>query len=89
MQIEYIVHIWQEGSQFIAQALPLDVVSSGQTVAEARTALDEAMSLFLATLNDMGTLAEILEEAGYVYEQGTWSSPVWVATERHSALVEA
>jgi predicted RNase H-like HicB family nuclease len=89
MQIEYIVNIWQEGQHFIAQAIPLDIVSSGTTPAEARAALDEAVNLFLKTICDMNTLDEVLEEAGYIYEQGTWLSPTWIATERHSTLVGA
>ena len=31
MNIEYTVQIWQEGDQFIAHAMPLDVMSSGAT----------------------------------------------------------
>jgi hypothetical protein len=28
MRVDYTVTIWKEGSQFIAQALPLDVISA-------------------------------------------------------------
>ena len=38
--IEYTVHIWQEGNQFIAHAMPMDVMSSGLTPESARKALD-------------------------------------------------
>jgi predicted RNase H-like HicB family nuclease len=65
INIEYTVQIWKEGNQFISHAMPLDDMSSGQTPEEARKALDEAVNLFLATAADMGTLDEILEEAGY------------------------
>ncbi len=63
--IEYTVHIWKEGYQFVAHAMPLDIASSGQTPEEARKALDEAVHLFLVTAADMGTLEEVLQEAGY------------------------
>lgn len=63
--IDYTVHIWQEGSQFIAHAMPLDVISSGPTPDAARKALDEAVKLFLLTLEDLGTTAEVLQECGY------------------------
>ena len=89
MNIEYTVHIWKEGNQFIAHAMPLDVMSSGRTPDEARKALDEAVHLFLVTAEDMGTLEEVLEEAGYEFVQGNWVSPSWIATERHSAMVGA
>jgi predicted RNase H-like HicB family nuclease len=65
MNIEYTVHIWKEGNQFVAHAMPLDVASSGQTPEHARKALDEAVHLFLVTAADMGTLNEVLQEAGY------------------------
>lgn len=70
MNIEYTVQIWKEGNQFVAHAMPLDVMSSGRTPEEARKALDEAVHLFLVTAADMGTLDEILEEAGYELVEG-------------------
>ena len=58
--IEYTVQIWREGGQFVAHAMPLDVMSSGKGPDEARKALDEAVHLFLVTASDMGTLEAIL-----------------------------
>ena len=69
--IEYTVHIWEEGGQYVAHAMPLDVMSSGGTPEEARKALDEAVHVFLVTAADIGTLKEILEEAGYEMKKGT------------------
>jgi len=60
MNIDYTVQIWREGQQFVAHAMPLDVMSAGPTPAEARTALYEAVDLFLATATEMDTLDEIL-----------------------------
>ena len=82
--IEYTVHIWKEGNQFVAHAMPLDVMSSGGTPEQARRALDEAVHLFLVTAADTGTVKEVLEEAGYELKEGKWVSPSWVATEKHS-----
>ena len=87
MNIDYTVNIWKEEGQFVAHAMPLDVMSAGQTVEEARTALDEAVHLFLATAADMGTLENVLREAGYEWLADTWVAPSWVSTERRSALV--
>jgi predicted RNase H-like HicB family nuclease len=87
MHIEYTVQIWKEGSQFVAHAMPLDVMSSGKTPEEAGKALDEALHLFLVTATDMGTLQEVLQECGYELQEGQWVCPVWVATERRSAAV--
>jgi predicted RNase H-like HicB family nuclease len=65
MKIEYTVQIWSEGEQFVARAMPLDVMSSGGTPEEARAALDEAVHVFLVTAAHEGSLEEILYEAGY------------------------
>ena len=85
--IEYTVQIWKEGDQFVAHAMPLDVMSSGTTPEEARKALDEAVHLFFVTVTEMGTLEEILLEAGYELSEGKWVGPAWVAVERHSAVL--
>ncbi|KYC40448.1 hypothetical protein WA1_26340 [Scytonema hofmannii PCC 7110] len=87
MQINYTVQIWIEDSQFVAHAMPLDIMSSGETQEKARIALDEAVHLFLVTAADMDTLEEILQETGYKLQDGNWISPDWVAIERHSMTV--
>ncbi len=87
MAIEYTAQVWKEGHQFVAHAMPLDVMSSGTTPEAARQALDEAVRLFLLTTRDQGTLEAILEECGYHRENGQWTSPAWVGVERRSAAV--
>lgn len=87
MKVEYTVHIWKEGDQFVAHAIPLDVMSCGGTPDEARSALDEAVRLFLSTSASRGVLEEILREAGYEERGGDWLNPPWVAIERHSTAV--
>jgi predicted RNase H-like HicB family nuclease len=89
MNIEYTVQIWSEGDQFVAHAMPLDVMSSGGTLEGARAALDEAVHVFLLTAADQGSLEEILNEAGYELRGGEWLSPSWVSTERRSTAVPA
>ena len=85
--MEYTVQIWKEGNQFVAHAMPLDVMSSGKTPDEARKALDEAVHLFLVTAVDMGTFEDILQDSGYEFIGEKWISPSWVAIERHSTMV--
>jgi predicted RNase H-like HicB family nuclease len=87
LHIEFTANIWQEGNQFVAHAMPLDVMSAGQSPEEARKALDEAVHLFLVTAAEAGTLEQVLDEAGYSFEQGKWIGPTWIAVERHAALV--
>jgi predicted RNase H-like HicB family nuclease len=89
MQIEFMVQVWQEGRQFIAHAMPLDVASAGESPATARAALDEAVRLFLKTAEDQGTLTEVLEEAGYAPEGDRWRSPTWLSVEHAATSIPA
>jgi predicted RNase H-like HicB family nuclease len=63
MNLGYTVQIWQEGEHYIAHAMPLDVASSGPTPAKARSALKEAVNLFLKTAREAGTLKQILADS--------------------------
>jgi len=85
--IEYTVQVWKEDGQFIAHAMPLDVMSSGGTTENARSALDEAVRLFLAVASEKGDLEEILAESAYVWRDGSWCSPDWVGVERHTVAI--
>lgn len=87
MQLDYTVQIWREGEQFVAHALPLDVMSSGKTVEEARKALDEAVRMFLETATGAGTLELVLKESGYERRGDRWESPAWVSIEKHSVAM--
>jgi predicted RNase H-like HicB family nuclease len=63
MDIDYIVQIWREDARFIAHAMPVDVASFGDTPQAARSAVDEAVRLFVQTAEDHGTLEQVLEES--------------------------
>ena len=69
MSIDYTVQIWREGTQYVAHAMPLDVMSAGATPDDARRALDEAVGLFLKTAADIGTLEQVLEDSGYEFRE--------------------
>ena len=89
LSIGYTVQIWREGRQYVAHAMPLDVMSAGATPDEARHALDEAVGLFLKTAGEMGTLEQVLEDAGYTFRGDSWEGPDWVGVERHTLSVVA
>jgi predicted RNase H-like HicB family nuclease len=89
MKIDYTVQVWREGKQYIAHAMPLDVASFGETPEAARQAMDEAVRLFLSTAAGHGTLAEVLEDAGYCRDGGSWRGPDWMGVELRSCLAEA
>jgi len=57
--------IFKEGDTYVAYVPALDLSSCGATDDEARRNIRDAVRGFLAASADLGTLDEILEEAGY------------------------
>jgi predicted RNase H-like HicB family nuclease len=62
--ISFTVHTFKEGKTYVAYVPELDLSSCGATDEEARRNIRDAVRGFLETSAEMGTLAEILEEAG-------------------------
>jgi len=87
MTIDLTINIWQEGAQFVAHALPLDVMSSGPTPEDARHAVEEAARCFLKTAADMGTLDQVLEDCGFERRNGVWISPNWIGVQRQPVAI--
>ena len=87
MNLDLTIYLTREGSQYVARAMPLDVVSSGPTPEAAREAVYEAVRAFLLTAADMGTLEEVLEECGYERRGNRWVCPDFVAIEKHELAV--
>jgi len=80
--IEFDAIIFQEGKSFVAHCPELDVSSCGHDVDEARRNLKMAVRLFVEEAEKLGTLEDILREAGYQRgADGAWKSPRIVATE--------
>ncbi len=59
------IEIFKEGNRYVSVCPELNVSSYGDTPEEARESLKEAVSLFLEECDRMGTLKDILEEAGF------------------------
>ena len=64
MEIQFTSRIFREGRSYVAHALELDVSSCGGSEAKALRNLKEAVRLFLEEAERMGTLEQILKEAG-------------------------
>lgn len=64
--------VFREGDLYVGVCPDLEVSSFGETIAEARKSLQEALEAFVSTCEEMGTLTEILEEAGFVLEDQNW-----------------
>jgi predicted RNase H-like HicB family nuclease len=75
LEIQFTTRIFKEGRTYIAHALELDVSSCGGTKEKAVKRLQEAVRLFLEGAREMGTLDQILEEAGYIKTKKKIESP--------------
>lgn len=73
------VEIFKENGEYIAVSPELNVSSFGNSSVDAKASLSEAVSLFLEECEKMGTLGEVLEEAGFTH----FAKPIprWVAPE--------
>jgi hypothetical protein len=82
MEIQFTTRIFKEGRTFVAQALELDVSSCGGSKERALRNLKDAVRLFLEEAEKMGTLDQILEEAGYSKTKQKLASPKFVSVQR-------
>jgi predicted RNase H-like HicB family nuclease len=64
MEIQFTIQILKEGRTFVAHTPELDVSSCGGSMAKGFENLKEAVRLFLEEAEKLGTLEQILEEAG-------------------------
>ena len=80
--IVFTEQLIQEGSASVAYCPELDVSSCGDSVEQARENLRTAMRLFLEEAARMGTLADILTEAGYDVTREVLTSPVIETTQQ-------
>ena len=86
--IAFTVHIFKEGKTFVAHVPELDVSSCGSSEAEARKNIQDAVDGFLEASAEMGTLEEILQEAGYQRDGQTWRAPEFVSLDRLTTSVK-
>jgi hypothetical protein len=64
-QIDFTAHVWKEGPKYVSYSPELDVSICGDSVAEARARLREAVSLLLEECSRQGTLDSVLAESGF------------------------
>ena len=66
---------------FVAYTPELDLSSCGGSQQKALHNLKEAVTLFLEEAENMGTLSQILEEAGYSKRKSKLEGPKFIATQ--------
>lgn len=84
--LTFTQHLIREGDTIIAYCPELDVSSCGNTIEQAQVNLRTAMRLFLEEAAKMGTLADILSEAGYDLAGNVLDSPVIGTRQRTLSL---
>ena len=85
MYLPLKIEIFKEGDVFVAISPELNVSSFGDTVEEATISLREAMAAFIEECQAMGTLDEVLEEAGFRRINENWE-PRRPVLEDHLSL---
>jgi len=64
--------IFREGDVYVGVCPDLDVSSFGETIEEAKWSLREALEVFVEECEALGTLMEVLQEAGFSERDGEW-----------------
>lgn len=72
LKINLKVEIFQEDDVYVALAPELNVSSFGNTPENAKASVQEAVAAFIEECERMGTLRDVLEEAGFVNVKGTY-----------------
>jgi predicted RNase H-like HicB family nuclease len=80
-RVVYRAEFFKEGDLYVALAPELNVSSFGDTLEEAKRSIQEADEAFVEECERMGTLDEIMEEAGFVRKHNQWLPRQPVAAE--------
>lgn len=79
--IQLKLEIFQEGDLYVGICPALNVSSFGETIAEAKQSIQEAVEGFIEECDEMGTLLEVLEESGFALQNEVWLYPQPIAVE--------
>mgnify|MGYP001613164454 CR=1 FL=1 len=81
MDISVRIEIFKEGDVYVALSPELNVSSFGDTIEDAKKSIKEAIEAFVEECERMGTLDDVLEEAGFSKINNSWKSRKLVAEE--------
>ncbi len=71
-QIVFRAEFFREGDLYVGLAPELNISSFGETLHEAKHSLKEAVEGFLEECETMGTLEDVIEEAGFEKKGNQW-----------------
>lgn len=87
MNILTRIEIFKEDDMYVALTPELNISSFAETVDEARSSLREAIEAFIEECVRMGTLHEVLEEAGFSKLNDCWQARKPLMEEELSVAV--
>ena len=70
-KVTFRAEIFPEGDLYVGLSPELNVSSFGETIEEAKHSLHEAVEAFVEECEAMGTLEEVMSEAGFIKEHDT------------------
>jgi predicted RNase H-like HicB family nuclease len=65
--------LWKEGNMYVSYCPELDIASCGETIDQAKKNLGEVILINLEEAQKIGTLENLLQEAGFDENQGIFS----------------
>jgi hypothetical protein len=71
MKIKVTEEIWKEGGMYVAYCPELDMSSCGKSIEDAKNNLKDVISINFSECKKMGTLDQLLQEAGFSEDQGS------------------
>lgn len=81
-KLTFTAQIFLEGRQYVSFNPELRVASCGATPEKAKNNLKDAIRGFMLSAHKKGTLADILEEAGFVRRKKEWRDPFLISLDR-------
>ncbi len=75
MEIQFTSQVFKAGKMYVAYAPELDLSTCATTRAKAEKNLKEAVRLFLEEAEKLGTLQQILSEAGFIEHNSKFEGP--------------
>ena len=80
-KVAFYAEIFRENDLYVSLCPELNVSSFGETIEKAKCSLYEAVTAFVEECEAMGTLEEVMTEAGFIKEHDTWVRRKPVAEE--------
>jgi len=68
VKIKVTEEIWKEGNMYVSYCPELDMASCGESLEESKKNLKEVLSINFAECRKMGTLNQLLQDAGFAEE---------------------